>query len=364
MNTFGRVFTFTTWGESHGKAVGCIVDGCPSNLGLTESDIQAALDRRRPGQSTVSTGRDEPDSVEILSGVFEGKTLGTPISMLVYNRDADSGKYVELINTPRPGHADYTWRVKFGHVDWRGGGRASARETVGRVTAGAVAAKLLTKFNIDAVAYAKEIGGARSAETLSSNMKGVRDLVESNPVKALDVEASRLMEERILEAKNTGDSVGGVIECVVLNAPAGLGEPVYGRLDADLAAALMSIPGVKGVEVGSGFKLAGMAGSEANDEFIIKDGKVKTASNSCGGIQGGISNGMPIVVRAVVKPTSSIARPQKTVDLQDMAEVEIKVKGRHDPCIVPRAVPVVEAMVNSVIADHMLLSGRISRVLE
>ncbi|MFH1403300.1 MAG: chorismate synthase [Candidatus Altiarchaeota archaeon] len=357
MNTFGRIFRMTTWGESHGSAVGCVVDGCPSNLEIGLKDVQSALDRRRPGQSSVSTQREESDMVEILSGVFEGSTLGTPIMMVVKNTDVDSSKYVELVNTPRPGHADYTWRVKYGHVDWRGGGRASARETVGRVAAGAVAGKLLGKFGIDVVAYTRQVGGVVSEETLDVGMRGVRDLVESNPVRALDVEKSRLMEEVIIEARKMGDSVGGVVECVVLNPPAGLGEPVYGRLDADLASALMGIPGVKGVEVGAGFRMAGMHGSEANDEFIVKDGKVRTRTNNCGGIQGGISNGMPIVVRAVMKPTSSIAKKQNTVDLGSMTDTNVQVGGRHDPCIVPRAVPVVEAMVNMVVADHCRISG-------
>jgi len=364
MDIFGRSFQVTTWGESHGEAVGCVVSGCPSNLILSVEDVQSALNRRRPGQSDVDTDRGEEDLVEVLSGVFDGKTLGTPISMKVDNKDVDSGKYIKLMNTPRPGHADFTWRQKFGHYDWRGGGRASARETVGRVASGAVAAKLLERFDIGSVAYASMIGGVVSNESLTFEMKGVRELIESNSVRALDVEAARLMEENVLAAKKAGDSVGGVVECVVQNVPAGLGEPVYARLDADISSALMSIPGVKGVEVGQGFKLAEMMGSEANDEFIVKNNQVRTRSNNCGGILGGISNGMPIIVRAAIKPTSSIMKRQKTVDLNLMKEASIQVKGRHDPCIVPRAVPVVEAMMNLVIADHMILSGMIPRALE
>jgi len=358
-NTIGRLFTITTWGESHGVAVGCVVDGCPSGLALTLGDIQRELDRRRPGQSDVTTTRDESDTVEILSGVFEEKTLGTPISMLVQNQDADSSKYDAIKDTPRPGHADLTFRQKFGHVDWRGGGRASARETVGRVAGGAVAKKLLETKKINVVAFTREIAGIRSEEEADLSVKGIRELIDSNPVRALDLTKAREMEDAIKEAANEGDSVGGVIEVHALGVPAGLGEPVYRRLDASLAGALTSIPAVKGVEVGGGFALSGMRGSEANDEFTLKGESVETSSNNCGGILGGISNGMPIVLRVAVKPTSSIRKPQKTVNLESKTPSEIKVEGRHDPCITPRAVPVVEAMVNLTLADHMIISGKI-----
>lgn len=363
-NTFGRLFRATTWGESHGRAVGCVVDGCPSNLELTLEDVQCELDRRRPAQSHLTTPRSEADEVELLSGVFEGKTLGTPISMLVWNKDVDSSKYFPLKNRPRPGHGDYTWRMKYGHVDWRGGGRSSARETVGRVAAGAVAKKLLKKFGIEVIGFAREIGGVRSEEEFDATLVGIRDLIESNPLRAADLEAARKMEDAISEARSRGDSVGGVVEVHAVGIPPGFGEPVFGRLDADLAGALMSVPAVKGVEVGGGFALAGMRGSEANDWFTVEDGKVKTLSNNCGGILGGISDGMPVVLRAAFKPPSSIRKKQKTVNLATMKGEEIKVEGRHDPCVVPRAVPVVEAMVALVLADHGLLSGFIPRRID
>ncbi|MFH1789105.1 MAG: chorismate synthase [Candidatus Altiarchaeota archaeon] len=362
-NTFGKAFRVTTWGESHGKAVGCVVDGCPSNLELTLDDIQTELDRRRPGQSSVSTSRAEDDAVEILSGVFEGKTLGTPISMLVANRDADSSKYEAIRNTPRPGHADFTWREKFGHVDWRGGGRASARETVGRVAAGAVAKALLDKFGVSTVGFARSIAGITTDEEFDATLKGFGDLVDSNSVRCPDPAKAKEMEDAVLAAKAHGDSVGGIIESVSIGVPAGIGEPVFDKLDAELAKALMSIPAVKGVEVGGGFGLSSLRGSEANDAFVFEGGKIRLASNHCGGILGGISTGMPIIVRAAVKPTASVAAKQKTVNLETRKASEIRVTGRHDPCIVPRAVPVVEAMVNLVLADHMMRSGAIPRRL-
>lgn len=362
-NTFGNVFRLTTWGESHGPAVGCVLDGCPTGLELGADDVQRQLDRRRPGQSQVTTSRGEADEVELLSGVFEGRTLGTPISMLVRNLDKDSSKYREIIHKPRPGHADLTWRMKYGHVDWRGGGRSSARETVGRVAGGAVALKLLNRFNVQVVGYTKQIGSVKSEETLDASMKGVSDLIESNPVRALDVEQAKAMEDEVREAKRQGDSVGGVVECVALNVPPGMGEPVFGKLTAELAAAVASIPGCRGVEFGMGFQSSGMRGSEVNDEFTFQNGVVKTRTNRCGGIQGGISNGMPVVLRAAFKPTASMGKRQRTVDLNLKKDSYLKVEGRHDPCIAPRAVPVVEAMVSLVLADHMLMSGAIPRRL-
>ncbi len=358
-STFGKAFKVSTWGESHGKAVGCVVDGCPSNLELTVDDIQRELDRRRPGQNSVSTDRLEADAVDVLSGLFEGKTLGTPISMVVLNQDADSSKYEAIKNTPRPGHADFTWRAKFGHVDFRGGGRSSARETVGRVAAGAIAKKLLNVFGIQTIGFARSIAGIDSAEEFDVSLKGFADLVDSNPVRCPDPEIAKEMEDAILAAKARGDSVGGVIEAVSLGVPLGLGEPVFDKLNADLAKALMSIPAVKGVEVGWGFKLSSLRGSEANDEFTFQKDEVKLLTNRCGGILGGISTGMPIVVRVAVKPTASISKKQKTVDLEKQIDANISVSGRHDPCIVPRAVPVVEAMINLVLADHGRRSGLI-----
>ncbi len=357
MNTFGRVFRVTSFGESHGSGVGCVVDGCPSGLELTGEEIQSELDRRKPGKSPIETEREEPDKIEVLSGVFEGKTLGTPISMLVRNVDADSSKYDALRDVPRPGHADLVWREKFGFVDWRGGGRSGGRETVARVAAGAVAKKLLQKFGIEVIAYSRMIAGVDIGEIEIRDIKKARGIIDSNPVKTLDPKKAKEMEKAILAAKREKDSVGGVVEATAFGVPPGFGEPVFGKLDADLANALMSIPAVKGVEVGRGFELAGMKGSDANDEFFIENGKIKTRTNNCGGILGGISDGMPVVVRVAVKPTSSIGKIQDTVDLKEMEETTVEIGGRHDPCIVPRAVPVVEAMMALVLADHGLVSG-------
>lgn len=361
---FGRIFQVSSWGESHGKAVGCVVDGCPSNLSLDESVIQRELDKRRPGQSEVTTSRREADEVEIVSGVFEGKTTGTPISMLVANSDADSSKYENLVGKPRPSHADYTYREKYGNVDWRGGGRASARETVARVAAGAVAGKILERMKVQVTAYTKQVGEAVSSETLAGGMRGVEDLIYSNSVRALDSSRAKEMEEIINTVKRQGDSVGGVVECVALNVPAGVGEPCFDKINARLGAAILSIPACKGVEFGDGFDLAIMRASEVNDEFQVSGKKVSTAANHSGGIQGGISNGMPVILRAVFKPTASIGKKQKTVDLDDFKNTEIKISGRHDPCIVPRAVPVVEAMAKIVLADMMVEAGFIPRKFE
>lgn len=361
MNTFGRIFGVTTWGESHGKAIGCVVDGCPPGLELGKEDIQKELDRRSPGKNIVSTERKEADEVEILSGLFDGKTLGTPISMLIRNSDIDSSRYEDIRNLLRPGHAEFTWRKKFQLIDWRGGGRASGRETASRVAAGAIARKLLKNAGVEILAYSKEIAGI-SADT-SIDLEGMREVIESNSVRSPDPKAAKKMEEAIISSKEESDSVGGVIEAVALGVPAGLGEPVFGKLDADLAKAMMSIPAVKGVEIGKGFELAGMKGSEANDAFILKEGVIQTETNNCGGILGGISNGMPIVVRVAVKPTSSIGVKQKTVDIGKMEEASIEVEGRHDPCIVPRAVVVVESMLALVLADHSLITGFIPRRL-
>jgi len=363
-NTFGKEFCVTTWGESHGPAVGCVVDGCPAGLGISEAEIQGDLDRRKPGQSDITTSRGEKDKVRILSGILDGKTLGTPISMIVMNEDANPAAYKGFITKPRPSHADFTWQEKFGIRDWRGGGRASARETVGRVAAGAVAKRLLFVTNkIRIVAYAKEIGGIVAKDMEITDANKCKDIIYSNPIRALDLGRAKQMEEEIRLAKRSGDSVGGVIECVVLNVPVGLGEPVFDKLNADLAKAICSIPAVKGVEFGLGFEAAGLKGSEMNDEFVIKRGKVLTKTNRSGGINGGISNGMPIVLSIAVKPTASISLEQETVDLKTKKAAKIKIEGRHDPCIVPRAVPVVESMISLVLADHGIRSGLIPRSL-
>jgi chorismate synthase len=353
-SSFGEIFRVTTYGESHGKGVGVVVEGCPSGLELSERDIQRELDRRKPGQGEITTARKEKDKVSILSGVFEGKTLGTPISMLVYNLDVDSTPYIELRNKPRPNHADFTYFAKYGHFDWRGGGRASGRETIGRVAAGAIAKKLLSLIGVEVLGHSKEIAGIRSGDVTPQD---IRSFGEGNPVRCADPKVAKKMEDAILEAKKDGDSVGGIVELIALNVPAGLGEPVFDKLDADIAKALMSIGAVKGIEIGAGFRVAGRRGSENNDAFYMEDGVVKTRTNNSGGILGGISNGMPIVVRAAVKPTSSIAKEQDTVDLETMENTKIRIKGRHDPCIVPRVLPVCESMLALVLADHAIRGG-------
>lgn len=356
-NVFGQMFRITTWGESHGRAVGVVVDGLPAGLPFSEADIQKELDRRRPGQSEVSTPRSEADSVEILSGIFEGKSTGTPISMLVWNSDARSSSYDAIKNTPRPGHADFTYIARYGIRDHRGGGRSSARETIGRVAGGALAKLLLSHYGIRIVGHVLELGGIR-AKSLSFDE--ILENVEKTPVRCADPEAAKKMLEKVVALRQEGDSAGGIVEVIVKGVPAGLGEPVFDRLDADLAKALMSIPAVKGFEIGAGFEAARMRGSEMNDSFLMEDGRVTCSSNNAGGILGGISSGLDIVCRVAVKPTPSISKLQQTVDLTTRENAEIAIKGRHDPTIPPRMVPVAEAMVALVFADHMLRSGFIN----
>jgi chorismate synthase len=329
-----------------------VIDGCPPGLELSDVDVQKELDRRRPGQSTVSTPRKEDDNVEILSGVFQGKTTGTPISMLVKNKDADSSSYDNIKNTPRPGHADYTYQMKYGIRDHRGGGRSSARETVGRVAAGAVAKKILARHGIEILAHVIELGGIKAS---SSSFEEIRTTAESNPVRCADSDAANAMLEKVKQAKADNDSIGGIVEIIALGVPVGLGEPVFDKLDASLASALMGIGAVKGVEIGAGFTSARMTGSQMNDPFVLQAGKVVCGSNNAGGILGGISSGAPIVCRIAVKPTPSIARPQRTVNLLDLSETEITIQGRHDPAIPPRIVPVAEAMMALVLADHLIM---------
>ncbi|MEA3324250.1 MAG: chorismate synthase [Euryarchaeota archaeon] len=352
-NTFGTVFRVTTWGESHGPAIGVVVDGCPSKIPLSEADIQKELDRRRPGQSDISTPRKEEDAVEILSGVFEGMTTGTPISMIVWNRNVDSSPYERLKDTPRPGHADYPYEVKYGIRDYRGGGRASARETVGRVAAGAVAKKMLAEAGIDVVAHVTELGGIRACECEMTPPE-IRERIEETPVRCADPDAAARMVELIGKAREQKDSIGGIVEIMATGVPAGVGEPVFDKLDGDLAKALMSIGAVKGVEIGAGFGCATMRGSEMNDAFLVSGGTVVPETNNAGGILGGLSTGAPIVCRIAVKPTPSIASLQKTADIRTMNETTITIQGRHDPTIPPRMVPVAEAMVAIVLADHLL----------
>lgn len=345
-NTFGKLLRVTTFGESHGVALGCIVDGCPPGISFSVEDIQVEMDRRRPGQSDITTPRKEADAVKILSGIFEGKTLGTPIAMLIENTDQRSHDYSEIKEIFRPGHADFTWQEKFGLRDYRGGGRSSGRETASRVMAGALAKALLREYGILVWAYAVQVGKVRSHE---------RDLsfIEKNIVRSADPTTIDAMIATIQEAKEAGDSVGGVVEILVENVPIGLGEPVFDKLNADLAKALVSIPTVKGVEFGSGFGVATARGSENNDPFTVKNGAITTSKNDAGGISGGISNGQEIIMRVAVKPPSSISKAQTTVT-KDKKEVPLSVSGRHDPCIIPRFVPVAESMVALTIADHIL----------
>ncbi|MES2696847.1 MAG: chorismate synthase [Verrucomicrobiota bacterium] len=349
-NTFGKFFTVTTWGESHGLAVGAVVDGCPPQLPLDVAEIQTELDRRRPGQSDIVTPRKEEDRVEILSGVFEGRTTGTPISLLVRNADHRSSAYDEMRDKFRPSHADYTYHTKFGIRDHRGGGRSSARETIGRVAAGAIAKKIMAGVEIRAFLtqvhdIVAPVEALEAFPTLAQ--------VEATPVRCPHPETAAKMIERIKAVRSEGDSVGGVIECRVRGVPAGLGEPVFDRLEADLAKAMLSLPATKGFEIGSGFSGTRLRGSEHNDVFESREGKVRTATNRSGGTQGGISNGEEIVFRVAFKPTATILQLQKTVDVHG-AETELMGRGRHDPCVVPRAVPIVEAMAALVLVDHWM----------
>ncbi|MEE9474115.1 MAG: chorismate synthase [Candidatus Hydrothermarchaeaceae archaeon] len=359
-STFGESFRVTTFGESHGTAVGVVIDGCPSGLELSEGDVQKELDRRKPGQSTVTTQRKEKDKITILSGIFEGKTTGAPIAMIVHNKDADSSSYLEFLNKPRPSHGDFVNRTKYGHFDWRGAGRYSGRETLARVAAGAVAKKLLKEEGIEILGHTVSIKDIRIEDV---SIEDIKENVEKNPVRCADLDVAKKMKAEIQKAKKEGDSVGGIVEVIALNPFIGLGEPVFDKLDADIAKALMSVGAVKGVEIGSGFGASFMYGSENNDLFFIEDEIVMTKTNNSGGIQAGISNGMPIVARAAVKPTSSIAKEQDTVDLEKMENATIKIKGRHDPCIVPRVLPVLEAMLAIVIADHAIRNGFLPTVV-
>jgi chorismate synthase len=357
-STFGQLFRITTFGESHGGGIGVVIDGCPPRIGITEAEIQRELDRRRPGQSKITTQRKEEDRCEILSGVFEGQTLGTPIGILVRNKDARAQDYAEVATKFRPSHADFTYEAKYGVRNWQGGGRASARETIGRVAAGAVARKVLRSFHpkIDIVAYVTQIHEL-SAKIDRSKVK-VGD-IDANIVRCPDKAAAKKMISLIEKTRADGDSLGGVIECVVQNAPVGLGEPVFDKLEADLAKAMLSLPATKGFEIGSGFASTRMRGSEHNDPFEMRGGKVRTATNFSGGIQGGISNGEEIYFRVAFKPTATIAREQKTVSAAK-EQTKLAARGRHDPCVLPRAVPMVEAMAALVLCDHALRQRAIS----
>ena len=344
-SSYGKLFKITTWGESHGRGLGVVIEGCPAGLPIKESEIQLELNRRRTGQSKVTTTRKEGDQIQIMSGVFKGKTTGAPISLLVENEDVDSSKYELIKDLYRPGHADYTYDMKYGFRDYRGGGRSSARETVGRVAAGAIAKKLLTRERIKIIGFTRQVG-----KHIAKNID-YRE-IENNIVRCPDNKIAEKMINSIMRARKKGDSLGGVVEVIAQGVPAGLGEPVFDRLDADLAKAVMSMPAVKGVEIGVGFQSAIMTGSECNDVFVMKNKKVVTATNNAGGILGGISNGMDIVIRLVVKPTSSINKAQDTVTQQGK-KAKIRVEGRHDPCVATRAVPIAEAMVAITLIDHL-----------
>ena len=351
-NTFGQLFRATTFGESHGQAVGAVVDGCPPNLKLSVADIQADLDRRRPGQSALVSQRNEADQVQVLSGVEDGRTLGTPIALVVGNRDARPADYAALARAPRPSHADYTWGAKYGIHAASGGGRASARETVGRVAAGAIARHLLAQARgVEIVAWVAEVHSL-AAEVDGSTVS--RQTVDAHPMRCPDPVVADRMQARVLEAKAAGDSLGGVVAAVARGVPVGWGEPVVDKLEADLAKAMLSLPAARGFEVGSGFDGAQMTGSAHNDAFVARaGGGLGTATNRSGGIQGGISNGEPISIRVAFKPTSTLGQAQATVDAQGQP-ISLAGGGRHDPCVLPRAAPIVEAMLALVLADHML----------
>ena len=359
-NSFGKLFTITSFGESHGRCVGVVIDGCPAGLPVSEQDIQRELDKRKP-TSPIATTRAEEEKVETLSGILNGHTTGAPICLLIWNKDVDSSEYMKTRHLLRPGHADYTAFMKYGGFnDFRGGGRFSGRITATFVMAGAIAKKLLNLIDIEVLAHTVEIGG------IKAQPKGLDEIrqVDQNPLKCADSEAAKEMLKVIEQAKGEGDSTGGIIEGTAFNVPVGLGEPVFDTLEGDLAKALFAIPAVKGVEFGSGFSAARKRGSENNDPFIIKNGKVVTATNNAGGILGGISNGMPIVVRVAVKPTSSIAKKQETVNIEKMESTSLEVRGRHDACIVPRAVPAVEAMMAVTLCDFAMRAGLIPEVIK
>ena len=349
-SSYGKLFQITTWGESHGKALGVVIDGCPAGLPLCEADIQIFLDRRKPGKTKISTPRKEADEVEILSGVFEGKTTGTPISLIVHNTSQRSADYSEIANYYRPGHADYTFDTKYGFRDYRGGGRSSARETIGRVAAGAIASKILETLGIKLTAYTRSIGPV----AVDENKFDLQALIET-PTCMPDYDASKKAEAYLEDCMKNYDSAGGVIECKIEGCPAGIGEPVFDKLDANLSKALMSIGAVKAVEIGDGTTVSTKRGTANNDAFTMQDGKVTKVTNHAGGILGGISDGSTILLRAHIKPTPSIFSPQQTVNKQG-ENIEVSIKGRHDPVVVPRAVVVVEAMAAITILDSLLVN--------
>ncbi|MFC1932373.1 chorismate synthase [Chloroflexota bacterium] len=360
-NSFGKQFTITSFGESHGRCIGIVIDGCPAGLPVSEQDIQREVDKRKP-TSPIATTRAEEEKVEILSGIFNGYATGAPIGLLIWNKDVDSSEYEKTRYLPRPGHADYTAFMKYGGFnDFRGGGRFSGRITATFVMAGAIAKKLLNLIGVEVLAHTIEIGGIKAEP---KGLDEIRASIETDPLRCADPIASQEMLKATQQAKNEDDSVGGIIEGMALNVPVGLGEPVFDTLEGDLAKALFAIPAVKGIEFGSGFSAARKRGSENNDPFTIKDGKIITVTNNAGSILGGISNGMPIMLRVAVKPTPSIARSQETVDIEKMQSTSLEVKGRHDACIVPRAVPVVESMMAVTLCDFAMRAELIPEVIK
>ena len=353
-NSIGEKFQITSFGSSHGPALGAIIDGCPANLELSREDIQKELDKRKPGTSNVTTPRKEDDEVQILSGIFEGKTDGTPITGVIFNKNQHSKDYSMFKNTPRPSHGDYGWMKKYGNYDYNGGGRGSGRVTIGHVIGGAIAKKLLKTKNIEIISHVTQIGDIKAKK---QDFNTIKENIEKNPVRCGDLKAANKMEELILAKKQQGDSVGGIVETIAINVPEGLCEPVFERLDGDLARILMNIGAVKGVEIGLGFDVVNHTASQINDEFEIKDGKILTKTNNSGGIIGGMSNGMPIVSKIAVKPTPSISKCQNSINLEKMENEKIEIKGRHDPCICPRVTVVAESSTALVLADHMIRSG-------
>ena len=351
-STFGNIFRVTTFGESHGKGVGAIVDGCPPGLALSENDIQPQLDRRRPGQTRLTTDREEADRVTILSGVEDGRVLGTPIGMSVANKDQRPGDYAQMRSVPRPSHADYTYQMKYGIRTSSGGGRSSARETIGRVAAGAIAEKFLYEdYGIEIVAWVSSVGTIRAGGIDESRI--TRAEVDKTPVRCPSPQKAEEMIKAIMAAKEDKDSLGGIISCVCRHVPAGLGEPVFDKMEARLAQGMMSIPATKGFEIGSGFDGTRMTGSQHNDSFVKKEGRLGTITNYSGGVQGGISNGEPIIFRVAFKPPATIGKAQNTADFEGSNTI-LEAKGRHDPCVVPRAAPIVESMAALAIADLVL----------
>jgi len=353
-NSFGKLFKITTFGESHGKAIGCVIDGCPSNISITQDEIQQDLNLRRPGQSEITTDRKEYDKVEILSGIFEGKTTGTPICLIIYNQDQQSNDYLEIKDIFRPSHADYVYEMKYGIRDYRGGGRSSARETIARVAAGAIARKILNQMGIEILSWVEQVYNIKA----NINLQNIsRKDIFNNIIRCPDEKKAQEMINLITKMKDDGDSVGGIIKGVIRNCPVGLGNPVFEKLNSQLGNAMLTINAVKGFDIGDGFDCVNLKGSEHNDELILQNGNIETKTNHAGGIVGGLSNGEDIVYRLAFKPVSTIKKPQNSINkFGENIHIET-IKGRHDPCVLPRAIPIVDAMAMLVILDNILLNN-------